>query len=135
MDLRHIPNLHIFAIHGIIKCDAQEPPVLRDINVVLGTIPKANQVTKLSLGFTIHGDHPFGGCLEEDWVGMCDAVARISAGKPLELKLEIMTSVRPAIYRLAPPGRQLRDELYERIKEKMALLSDYPNICTHFWHL
>ena len=130
MDLRHIPNLRIFAIYTIIRCDAQEPAVLRDINVVLGTIPKANQVTKLSLDFTIYGNHPFGGCLEEDWVGMCDAVARISAGKPLELKLEITMPIHLAIY--PPPGRELLNELYERIKEKIALLSEYPNICTHF---
>ena len=128
VDLRHIPNLRIFAIYAIIKCDAREPAVLHDINVVLGAIPQANQVTKLSLDFTIYGNHPFGGCLEEDWVGMCDAVARISAGKPLELNLEM--SISPANFQYPPPGR---DELYERIKEKIASLSDHPNICTH-WH-
>ena len=128
MDLRHISNLRIFAIYAIIKCSAKDTAVLRDINIVLHTIPRDNQVTKLSLDFTVYGDHPFRGCLEEDWVGMCDAVACVSAGKPLELNLEM--SISPANFRYPPPGR---DELYERIKEKIASLSDYPNICTH-WH-
>ena len=126
MDLRHLPNLHVFAIYAIIECDSQEPVVLRDIDIVLSTIPKANQVTKLSLDFTIYDVHPFRGCLEEDWVGMCDEVVRISAGKPLELDLEM--SIFPHEYHNAK-----RDEFYERIKEKMTSLSDYPNICTH-WH-
>ena len=129
MDLRHLPNLHIFAIYAVIKCGAPEPVVLRDINLVLSTIPKANQVTKLSLDFTIYGDHLFSGCLEEDWVGMCDEVVHISAGKLLELNLEL--SITPASFQCSPPRRA---ELCERIKEKMASLSDYPNISTH-WHL
>ena len=107
------------------KCDAPDPVVLRDIVVVLSTIPKANQVTKLSLNFTICGEHPFAECLEEDWVGMCVEVIRISAGKPLELDLDM--SIIPHRYDNMHLGR---DELYERIKEKTASLSDYPNVCT-----
>lgn len=129
MDLRHLPNLHIFANRPIIKCDGREPVVLRDINLVLSTIPKINQVTKLSLDFTIVGEHPFSGCLEEDWVGMCDEVVRISTGKPLEFYLEM--SITPPRYRYPPRGG---DELYKRIKEKMASLSDHSNIHTHIWH-
>ena len=126
MDLRHLPNLHIFAIHSLIRSDAREPVVLHDIIRVLSTIPKANQITKLSLDFTIYCEHPFVKCLEEDWVGMCDEIVRVSAGKPLELDSEMSIS---SVY---PPLGQ--DELYERIKEKIASLSDYPNICTYFWH-
>ena len=132
MDLRHISNLRIFAIYAIIKCSAKDTAVLRDINIVLSTIPRANQVTQLSLDFTIYGDHPFDGCLEDDWVGMCDAVACISAGKPLALKLQM--SISPTNYQYPPPGRELGDELYERIKEKIASLSDYPSICTYLCH-
>jgi len=132
VNLKHLPNLHIFAIYAIIKCNAQELVALRDINLVLSTIPKANQVTKLSLNFTIYGEHPFGGCFEEDWVGMCDEVVRISAGKVLELNLEMSLDEfdTSANFRYSPSGR---DELYERIKEKLASLSDDPNICIH-WH-
>jgi hypothetical protein len=128
VDLRHLPNLHIFAIHAIIKCDERDPVVLGDIDLILSTIPKANHVTKLELDFTVYGDHPFGGCPEEDWIGMCDEVVRISAGKPLELNLEM--SIVSTNLQYTPPGR---DELYGRIKEKIASLSDYPNICIH-WH-
>ena len=124
MDLSHLPNLHIFAIHSLFRCDV--PVVLNDINLVLSTIPKANQITKLSLDFVIYCGHPFVECIEEDWVGMCDEIVRISAGKPLELELEM--SISP-VY--SPLGQ---DELYERIKEEIASLSDYPNIRTHFWH-
>ena len=127
MNLRHLPNLHIFAIYAVIGCDAQGPVVLRDIKLILSTIPKANQVTKLSLDFT--SKHSFSGCLDEDWVGMCDEVVRVSAGKPLELDLEI--SIGPPKFLYPPPGE---DKLYGRIKEMIASLSGYPNICTHFWH-
>ena len=128
VNLRQLPNLHIFAIHAIINCDALEPVILRDIVFVLSTIPKANQLTKLSLNFTVYGEHPFTGCLNEDWVGMCVEVVRISAGKLLELDLDM--SIIPHRY----DDRHLgRDELYGRIKEKTASLSDYPNICSH-WH-
>ena len=100
--------------------------VLRDIKHVLSTISKANQVTKVSLDFVIYCEHPYSECLEDDWVGMCDEVVRVSAGKPLELdiKLSIGTGYSPI-------GQ---DQLYECVKEKIAYLSDYPNICTHFWH-
>ena len=131
MDLRHLQNLHIFAIHAIIKCDAQEHVVLRDIDFVLSTIPIANQVTELSLDFTICGEHPFDGCLEEDWAGMCDEVVRISAGKALQLDLEMLFVHNPANFQYPPPIAR-RDELYKCIKEMMASLSDYPNICTHW---
>ena len=112
--------------------------VLRDINLVLSTIPKANQVIQLSLEFTIFlslefivfGFYPFDGFLEEDWVGMCDEVARISAGKPLELDLKVSLRPRKLEGQYPPPG----DELYERIKEKVASLPEYPNICAHFRH-
>ena len=134
MDLRHLSYLRIFAINAIIKCDAQEHVVLRDINLVLSTIPKANQVIQLSLKFTIllsleftvFSYNPFDGFIGEDWAGMCDEVVRISAGKPLELNLKVST--RSHRY-LEPPGES---ELYERIKEKIASLPDYPNICVHF---
>ena len=128
VDLRHLPNLHVFTILSNIRWDAPEPVVLRDIRLVLSTIPRVNQVTKLSLDFIIYCQHPFSKCLEEDWVGMCDEVVRISAGKPLEFNLEM--SITTA--RLGPSSG--RDEFYERIKEKMASLSKNPNICTHFCH-
>ena len=127
MDLRRLANLHILSIHSIIKCRVPERVVLRDIDLVLSTIPKANQVTKLSLDFAICGKRPFAECLEEDWVGMCDEVVRISAGKPFELDLDIWTN--PHVYNHIYPGR---DELCERIKEKTASLSEYPNICIHW---
>ena len=112
---------------AIIRCDAQETVALREIDFVLSTIPKVNQVTKLSLDFTIIGEHPFGGCLEEDWVGMCNEVIRISAGKPLELDLDLI----PRHFQFPDPER---DELLERIKEKIVLsLSNYPNICSHWY--
>ena len=127
MDLSHIPNLHVFAISALIGFDAQEPVLLRDINVVLSTIPKDNLVTKLSLDFTINGEYPFDRCLEEDWAGMCDVVVRISAGKVLKFNLEI--SICPS--QSPPPGRD--DKLFKDIKEKVASLSNYSNICTEVW--
>lgn len=129
MNLSHLPCLHIIAIRIIMKAGARKPAVLRDINLVLSKIPKANQVSKLSLDFDIYGKHPFGGCVEEDWVGMCDEVVRISAGKPLALNLEM--AITPPGFQYPPPGG---DELYRRIKEKIASLSDYPHISTHIWH-
>ena len=128
MNLRHLPNFHIFTFHAFIKCDAHEPVVSRDINSILATIPDTNQVRQLTFRFNIYGEHPFGGCLEQDWVGMCDEVVRVSAGKTIALYLEL--SIVPTF--CPHPGG---DELYERIKEKIAYLSDYPNICTHLCHI
>ena len=105
--------------------------VLHDIKLVLSTIPKANQVTKLSLDFIIYSQHPFSECFEKNWVGMCEEVVRVSAGKPLELDLEMSICQSKFQPEYPPPGQE---EFYERIKEKIAFLSDYPNICTHFWH-
>ncbi|KAF8799711.1 hypothetical protein BYT27DRAFT_7200935 [Phlegmacium glaucopus] len=129
VNLRNLSCLHVFALHAIITCDMQDSAVVRDINLVLSTIPTSNKITNLSFDFIIRGKHPFGGCLEEDWVGLCDEVVRISAGKPLNLKLK--TSVRSPIF-YYPFRRQ--DELYERIKERIASLSEHSNICTRFWH-
>ena len=129
MNLRHLPYLHIFAIYAIISCDVQKLVVLRDINLVLSTIPTANQVTELSFHFTIYGEYPFLRCLEENWVGMCEEVVRISAGKPLELNIKM--SVSPSKLPFPPRGG---DKLYERIEEKIASLLDYPNISTHLLH-
>lgn len=120
MDLSHLPNLHVFAISA--RIGSQELVVLRDIKVVLSTIPKANLVTKLSLDFTIN--YPYSRCLEEDWDGMCHEVVRISAGKPLEFNLRMTTS---------PSQILIRAKLYEAIKEKIAPLSNYTNISTDFW--
>ena len=126
MDIRRLPNLHIFQNYAFIKSDAHEPVVSRDINLILSMIPNANQVNVLSFCFNVYGKHPYDGCLEQDWVGMCDEVVLVSAGKPLELYLEM--SIVPPEDR--PPG----DELYERIKEKIASLSDHPNIRIYFWY-
>ncbi|KAF8799710.1 hypothetical protein BYT27DRAFT_7200934 [Phlegmacium glaucopus] len=127
VNLRDLSCLHVFALKVIIQCDMPESAVVRDINLVLSTIPTSNQVTNLSFDFSIRGEHPFGGCLEEDWVGLCDEVVRISAGEPLDLSLE--TSMRPPRFQYPPPGQ---DELYERITERISSLSDHPNICTRF---
>jgi hypothetical protein len=78
----------------------------------------------LSFDFHILGAHPFR-CLDEDWVGMCDEVIRISSGKPLELDLDLARDVR---------GREEDELVYVRIMERTTSLSDYPNICTHFWN-
>jgi len=99
--------------------DAQELLDLHNFNSILSTIPKANQLTQLSFRFTVYGRRHFSRCLEQDWVGMCDEVVRVSAGKPLELYLERTYSMlrgRPA------------EEVFNRIEENVASLSDYPNI-------
>ncbi|KAF8799721.1 hypothetical protein BYT27DRAFT_7245951 [Phlegmacium glaucopus] len=129
VNLRDLSCLHVFALYAIITCGVPESAVVRDVNLVLGTMPTSNKITDLSFCFTICGEHPFGGCLEEDWVGLCVEVVRISAGKPLNLKLE--TSVLSLRCPFLTPGE---DELYERIKERISSLSNHPNICTRFWH-
>ena len=60
---------------------------------------------------------------------MFNQVIRIADGKPLELELQIAVST--GILATGHPGQ---DELYIRIMEETAPLSDYPNICTHFWN-
>ena len=107
--------------------------VLRDIKLVLSTIPKVNQVTKLSLEIIIFSVPTFSECFEEELVGMCEEVVRVSAGKPLELDLDMLISPKPSSF---GPDYPLigRDELYKRIKERITFLSDHPNISTHLWH-
>ena len=77
--------------------------------------------------FNIIGRRPFVGCLDQDWVGMFNEVIRISAGKPLELELQMVVSAGNCDSEY--PGQ---DELYTHIMDKAGSLSDYPEICTHF---
>jgi hypothetical protein len=127
VNFRDISCLRVFALDAIIMCDTQEFVVLRDISLVLGTIPASNKVTNLLFHFSIVGYQPFDGCFKEDWDGLWGEVVRISAGKPLELTLK--ASVDAPDFRYPPQGQ---DELYERITEKIALLSNCPNIDTHW---
>ena len=104
---------------------------LRDIKLVLSTIPKVNQVTKLSLEFI--SEHILSDRFKEELVGMCKEVVRVSAGKPLELDLKMVISLNTS--QLWPEHPLIRrDEFFECIKEMIAFLSHQPNISTHFWH-
>ncbi|KIM35989.1 hypothetical protein M413DRAFT_32032 [Hebeloma cylindrosporum] len=82
VSLSNLSNLHVFSVYAIINCNtrrnAPRPAVLHDLNIVLGTIPKANKITNLSFDFDIIGRRPFPGCLDQDWVGMFDEIIRIS---------------------------------------------------------
>ena len=125
-------NLHAVSFYTIVKC---LPPwaapyaVLHDINIVLGTIPESNGVTNLSLDIEIVGQRPFHGCLDQDWVGLFNEVIRIGDGK--FLKLELQTIVTAGDFQTEHPGQE---ELYMRIMEKAASLSDYPKVSTHWWN-
>ena len=133
MNLSNLPNLHAFSLYTIVNCKAPRnaPPfaVLHDINIVLGTIPKSNRVTNLLFWFNIVGRRPFHGSLDQDWVGTFNEVIRIGGEKPLEFDLQMGVSRED--FKIEHPGQ---DELYMRIVEKAALLSNYPNICTHTWN-
>jgi len=136
VDLRHLPNLRNFTFHTFVECDEHpEPVVSRDINFILSTIPNANQLNQLVFCFKIYGNPPYGGFLEQDLVGMCDEVVRVSAGKRLELILELILfdQVNPGpLVQVGPHSGGV--ELYESIKEKISHLSGYPNISTHLRH-
>jgi hypothetical protein len=129
VNLGRLSRLRVFALYAFIKCDTPGSTVLRDINIVLGTIPASNTVTNLSFDITILGKHPFRGCLDGDWVGICDEVIRISSGKPLELDLTMVVDT----------GKLDRgygeNNLYVKIRRRTTSLSDHPQICTHFWNL
>ncbi|KAF8881672.1 hypothetical protein CPB84DRAFT_1791534 [Gymnopilus junonius] len=129
VDLSHLPSLHVFALYAIITCGAKGSAVLHDINTVLRTIPACNKVTNLTLDYTVLGEHPFEGCLDQDWVGLCSEIIRIAAGKPLEL--DLMTTVSTGKLTYQHPGEE---ELYVHIMKKAELLSDHSRICTHFWN-
>ena len=116
-------RLRVFALYTTIDCDTPGPSVVHIVNTVLNTIPASNTVMNLSFDFYIAGAHPFR-CFDENWVGMCDEVIRISSGKPLELDLELSRAVR---------GRE-EDELYDRVLMRTRSLLGYPNICPHFWN-
>ena len=62
---------------------------------------------------------------------MFNEVIRIGDEKPLELELLMSASTGDADFETEYPGE---DGLYMRIMEKAAPLSDYPNICTHWWN-
>ena len=138
MNLSNLPNLHVFSICIIISCktprkaprNAQPPEVLRDISLVLSTIPVSNNVTNLWFDFEILGKKPFRGCLDQDWVGIFNEIIRISDGKPLELELQMAVSTGDFLESIFPG----QDDLFARIMEKATPLSDYPKICTHLWN-
>ena len=140
MNLSNLPNLKAFSLYAVVICKPPRqrlaprsaPPfaVLHDINIVLGTIPKSNKLTNLWFHFVIFGQRPFRGCLDQDWVGIFNEIIRIGAGKPLELEFGMSVSTDD-VFETEHPGE---DELYMRIMEKTTLLSDHPNICTHWWN-
>lgn len=102
-----------------------ESPVLQDINVVLSTIPASNRVTNLFFDIKINGRYPFHACLDQDWAGLWDQIVRISNEKPLEVDLQTVVEGINSV-----PGEHV---LYTRLSEKTAALSQFPQICTHFW--
>ncbi|KIM41142.1 hypothetical protein M413DRAFT_412221 [Hebeloma cylindrosporum] len=132
VNLGNLPNLRVFAVCTIIKCNKQKnaplPIGLRDINVVLNAIPKSNKIINLWFDFEIIGLRDFHGCRDQDWAGMFNEIIRISGGKPLELELQLMVSTMDM--NKEPVGHH---ELIKKIMENATSLSDYPNICTHFW--
>ena len=138
MNLSNLPNLQVFCLCIIINCkkprkaprNAAPPEVLRDINIILGTIPVSNKITNLWFDFDIFGRKPFRGCLDQDWVGIFNEIIRISDGKHLELELKMGVDMWD-ILETEHPGQ---DDLFARIMEKATPLSDYPEICTHFWN-
>jgi len=127
VNLSNLSHLRVFALLASIRGNARKSTVLRDINIVLGRIPASNTVTNLFFDFTLSGKRPFRGCLDEDWAGLCNQIIRISAEKPLELDLQT-GAANGSLYPTKGAG-----ELYASIKERTAVLSDYPKICTHFW--
>ena len=59
---------------------------------------------------------------------MFNEVIRIGGGKPLELELQMGTTMG-----FLETNHDEQDEFYKCVMEKAASLSDYSNICTHFW--
>ena len=130
MNFSNLPNLQVVSLSAILNTGRQrikrwhDPPsgsssALDDINTVLATIPVCNRITNLWFDIRTFYDE----CLDQDWVGMFNEIIRIGGEKPLELelKMEVYLSTRA-------------DELHMRIMEKATLLSDYPNICSHWWN-
>ena len=115
IDVRHLPYLHTLAIHSYIWCDPQELVVLLDIKPVLSTIPKANHLTKLLLDLFVSYEQPINVRPEEDWVGMCDEIVSISAGKWLQLDLEM------TIISIPSPLRQTRTEWIVQVHRGKAI--------------
>ena len=78
------------------------------------------------------GLRPFRGCLDQDsdWVGTFKEVIRIAGGKPLELEFGMSVSTEDSYSNTEHPG----EDEYMHIMEKADLLSDYPNICAHWWN-
>jgi hypothetical protein len=136
VDLSNLPNLRVFSLDTKIYDKTLTRDVfwvpysvaLHDINIVLGTIPECNAITNLRFDFVIVGWPPFDECPDRDWVEMFNEIIRISGGKPLELELKLAVCSPGTL----PGGNTGEDELYVRIMENAALLSDYPNICTHW---
>jgi hypothetical protein len=138
VNLSNLFNLRVFSLHSIINCKApRKSPrsarpfaVLHDINTALGTIPESNKVTNLWFDFKIIDRRPFRSCLDQDWAGLFNEIIRIANGKPLELELQMVVSM--GSLETEHPGLD-ELELSMHIMEKGGSLSDYPNICTHFW--
>ena len=133
MNLSNLPNLQVFSLSTGLNTGKQrikrwrhDPPselsTLDDINTVLATIPVCNRMTNLCFHFLTDCSPPFYECLDQDWVGMFNEIIRIGGEKPLELGLVMEVSLTTGA-----------DELCMRIMEKAALLSDHPNICSHWW--
>ena len=129
MDLHELSRLQVFALCATIRCGAQETWVLADINAVLHTISPSNRITNLWFQFTIYSEPSFDGSLDQPWAELCGEAIRISAQKPLEFDVKVIASTgRIGSH---PPGSE---GLYTAIKDKMTSISNWSNICLHYWN-
>ncbi|KIM39540.1 hypothetical protein M413DRAFT_29263 [Hebeloma cylindrosporum] len=124
LSLAGFVRLRVFALYTFFDGYTPELAPFWTINPILGTISTSNTVTNLIFDLRIFVGHPFDGSRDDDWVGMCNEAIRISSGKHLELDVKIHVN-----------GRQAEEEdLYMGIMETIKVLSDHPEICTHFWY-
>ena len=63
---------------------------------------------------------------------MFNEVIRVGGGKPLELEIQMSVTTEDIFE--TEYSQTGQEELFMRIMEKAASLSDHPKICTHWWN-
>ncbi|KAJ3504526.1 hypothetical protein NLJ89_g7887 [Agrocybe chaxingu] len=124
IDLKSTKNLEAFTVSTIINCRVKHHDVLRDLSIILATLPSHNQMRMFSLDISVVGARPFKQCLDEDWEGICAEIVRISANKSFSFSLFIGVEYQSHTRKAAGEGA-----LYESIEGRIrASLKDYPNV-------
>lgn len=129
LNFQNLHQLRVFELRaGVYEDDPNMSDVVKDITTVLGTIPKANSLTRIYLRIQVHGKPPFRRVFEaaksQKWSALAKQIARVSSGKPLrfELDTDIQNEEGDFLDERDPPDAGQVKDMYDHIEKEIGAL-------------